>query len=144
MRKVWILVANSSNAKLYTAENNHSLVLCDTWTHIESTQKASDLTSDHPGVTSDRFGPSRNTMEEPTPPKVKERHQFASQLAGVLEKGHLAGDYERLYGIASSTFLGDLRTAIMANVSKTLAATVDKDLTQMDPDAIRDYLPPVL
>lgn len=83
-------------------------------------------------------------MEEKTPPKVKEAVSFAHQIAHFLEENFHTGTYERIYLVVKPPFLGHLREALNPNVSKLIESEVHKDLTQMRPEQIREYLPPVL
>lgn len=144
MRKVWIVVANSSYSKIYRAENAHKIIDFKTLEHAESHMHAQDLVSDCQGRTtrSTLFG--TDTMSERTSIKTKESMHFAQQIVACLEEGCKNGDCERLYIIAKAPFLGHLREALTPNLAKLVHAEVSKDLTQLTPEQVREYLPPVL
>ncbi|NGX54668.1 MAG: hypothetical protein KR126chlam2_00283 [Chlamydiae bacterium] len=140
MRKVWIIVANSSTAKVYHAENVNTLVEINTFIHSESQMLDRDLVSDKPGRAKDHF----HTMQEQTPQQVKERTVFADQIAKFLDKAILEKGIERIYLIANSPFLGFLRHSLKPNVTKLIESEIRKDLTHLRPEQVREYLPPVL
>ncbi len=144
MRKVWVVVANSSYSKIYRAENTHVLLEHQTFSHEESHLPARELVSDRQGRETSRVGYGTDTMEEKTPIKVKEATQFADEIAQFLEKGFNSGECERIYLVAKSPFLGYLRQSLHPNVTKLVESEVHKDLTQLRPEQIREYLPPVL
>jgi len=143
MRKVWVVVANSSLAKFYSAENPH-LVEKKVLEHYESHLHPHDLYSDRSGETNPKMGSHRKPYTPPTSPKVKERVYFADQIVDFLEENLKAGEFDRLYIIASSAFLGNLREAFSKSLAKTIAGEIDKDLTLMKPEEIRNHLPLVL
>lgn len=143
MRKIWVVVANSSTAKIYV-NNAHKLVEKKSLEHIESHLRDQDLVSDAPGETTSLMSYGPHPMAQKTPPRVKERHLFGDQVVDFLEKGLKAGEFERLYLIANSAFLGYLRQILSEHVRKLIALEIPKDLTHLKPEEIREYLPPVL
>lgn len=144
MRKVWIVVANSSSAKIYQAENTQKMIEKKSLEHFESHLKDEDLLSDKEGRTTFAFNYGPHPYQEKTPQKVKERHAFAEQIADYLEEGHKSGEFEHLHLIANPTFLGFLRASLSTHVTKTIVTEIHKDLTHEKPEEIRKYLPPVL
>lgn len=144
MRKVWVVVANGSQSIVYRAENVHKLTEVRRFYHDAMHLTRQDLNSDRPGRVTQRAGYGTDTMEEKTPPKVKEANLFANEIAQFLEEGYNKGDCDRIYLIAKPPFLGYIRQSLHPNVSKLIESEVQKDLTQMRPEQIREYLPPVL
>lgn len=69
---------------------------------------------------------------------------FARELARFLETAHTAGRYQTLYLIAAPHFLGLVRKQLSQAVGDTLALTLDADVTQHTPRAIREHLPKFL
>jgi len=144
MRKVWIVVANSCYSKIYRAENKDHLIEHHVFVHEESHLPARELVSDQQGREGMRGMHGADTLEEQTPPKVKESTQFAEQISKYLQEGYQAGAVERIYIIAKPPFLGFLRQSFTSNISKIIENEVHKDLTQQTAEQIREYLPPVL
>lgn len=144
MRKVWVVVANSSLSKIYRAENTHTLVEHQLFEHKESQMPARALVSDRQGRETQRVGYGTDTMEEKTPIKQKEAQIFAEQIADFLKRGCISGECERIYLVAKPPFLGFLRQALDPNISKHVENEIHHDLTQKKPEQVREYLPPAL
>lgn len=144
MRKVWIVVANGSHSTVYKVENAQTLSVLKNFNHQESHLPSRELKADGPGRQTKRMGFGTDTYEQKTPTKVKEADEFAQEIAAYLEEGLHSGEYERIYLVAKPPFLGYIRQNLHPNVSKLVESEVHKDLTQMRPEQIREYLPPVL
>jgi protein required for attachment to host cells len=144
MKKVWIVVANSSECTIYRAENVNTLVKHETFIHEEGHLTDSDLIADRQGRQTHRIGFGTDTYQEQTPTQVKEASSFAQEIASFLEQGHNTKAFEHLYLISKPPFLGFLRSALNANVSKLIKSEIHKDLSQLEAKQIREYLPPVL
>ncbi len=144
MRKVWVVVANSSYARIFQVENGQILTEKESLRHYESQMREMDLVSDKPGRNTSVHGSGPHPYQEPTPYKLKQRNIFADQIAALLEKALNEAAFERLYLIASAPFLGSLRESLSKRVYKTVQGEVDKDITILTPKEIREYLPPTL
>lgn len=144
MRKVWVVVANSSISKVYKADSVDTLSELKQFHNLAAHLTRQDLASDRPGRSTQRGFYGTDTMEEQTPLKVKEGVLFAKEIAHFLEEGYNAGHYERIYLIAKPPFLGFIHQSLHPNVAKLIESEVHKDLTQMRPEQIREYLPEVL
>ncbi len=144
MRKVWIVVANSTYSKIYYAENTHKIIELKSFEHLESHMRANELMSDSLGRTTNVGLYGSQAMEEQTSLKTKESMVFARQIIAYLEEGCKKGECERLYLIASPPFLGHLREILTPHLAKLVHAEINKDLTQLTAEQIREYLPPVL
>ncbi len=142
MRKVWIVVANRAEAKIYRAENVSTLVEHTSLKHGEGSMHQRELSSDKQGSIRGKFG--TDTMEEKTSPKSKEANHFAAQIALVLEKGLQAKEVERIYLIAKAPFIGVLHQVFKPAVAKCIEKEVHKDLLHASKEQLREYLPPVL
>jgi protein required for attachment to host cells len=143
MKKVWVLVANSSQAKIYRA-NGPSLLEHGIFFHDESRMPARDLVSDNMGRETNRNMYGNDTCEPKTSLKEKEFLIFANTLAQFLEKGYNSGECEKIYVIAKPPFLGFLRQAFSSHVTNIVESEIHKDLTHMTPNEIREYLPEFL
>lgn len=144
MRKVWIVVANSTHSKIYHAENTHKIIELKSFEHPEGHMRANELMSDSLGRTTHMGLYGTQAMEERTSLKTKESTIFARQIIAYLEEGFKKGECERLYLIANPAFLGHLREVLTPHLAKLVHAEINKDLTQLTPEQIREYLPPVL
>lgn len=146
MRKVWIVVANSTYSKIYHAENTQKIIELRSFEHREGHMKASQLVSDSQGRNTNTaiYGYGSDSMEDKTSLKTKESMIFAHQIIAYIEEGIKKGECERLYLIASPVFLGHLREVLTPQLAKLVHTEINKDLTQLTPEQIREYLPPVL
>ena len=125
----WILVANASEAYLYSSENlrSNELELIEEFSHPESREKGLELTSDRPG----HYQTNHNARSayEKSHPKEDEAKLFAQQLSGRLKAGHNQHDYQQLILVMAPHFYG--------LVNKHLNVTVDnfthigKDYTKL-------------
>ena len=138
-KSTWIVVANSSQARIFRLESNHTIVEIETFEHPESRQKEGDLVSSKPGRQFDRFGPGRHSMEQQTSPKTQEFVAFARQLSErfdlAIENEHLG----KIYLAASPNFLGILRQNLSSLTLSIIAEEVDKDMTHLPQAAICDH-----
>lgn len=138
MAITWVLVADSSRAKLFSADKALApLQEIETFSHPESRAKTQDLTSDRPGRSLD----NKTFMDYDTEPKRQEAIVFAKQLSDHLRDGRNKGLYHKLYIAASPNFLGILRDKLDPHIAELVAAEITKDLTHLKADAIRRHLP---
>ena len=79
MRKVWIITANRTHARVLRAENTHKLVEIKTLNHKEGHEHARDLCADKQGRTNNRQGYGIDTMQAKTPVETKEAVRFCSR-----------------------------------------------------------------
>lgn len=136
MTATWILVADSSRARIFSANKAHQpLHEIGRFEHPEGRAKARDLLAEQQG------NGSGSGDLECAAPRRNEALSFARELAEHLRMGRTQGQFERLYIAAAPTFLGLLRSKLDAPTSQLLVDTLDKDLTQLDADAIRKHLP---
>lgn len=142
MAKTWVVVADSSRARIFRAEGRDGrLVEMEAMAHPEGRLREASLTTDLPGRTFDSHGQGRHAMEEETPPKRHEAIQFAKRIGGVLENARNAGDYDALVIVAEPRFLGLLRENLSHETIKLVGVQLDKNLVRQGPEAIRERLP---
>jgi protein required for attachment to host cells len=138
----WLIVANSSLARIYKMVTRHNLKEIKVLEHPESRLHNIDLVSDKPGRDFESaVGIRRHALEPKVMPKQQEFAIFAKQLANYLEEALNHGEFETLYIAASPSLLGLLRQTLHPNIIKLIKGEVDKDMTQMKPDEIPSHLP---
>jgi len=139
MTCTWILVADSSRARLFSvASASDVLVEIDDLAHPESRLHETDLNSDRPGRSFDSGGEGRHAMRTP---QKQEATLFAREIASYLEAHHDKGGFSKLVIVSAPEFLGHLRSEIDDNVLKRVALEIDKNLVQHDVAGIRQRLP---
>ncbi len=137
----WLLIANSSSARLFKIQTIHVLEEIRNFEHPESRLHNLDLVSDKPGRDFESSGMGRHALEPAVMPKQLEFELFAKRLADYLQEAHHKREFEDLYIAASPAFLGLLRQELSPTVTKSIKGTVDKDITQLKSSEILNHLP---
>ena len=142
MSDLWVLVANSAEARIYTGKHpRSSLTLLETLQHDASRAPARELISDAPGRVHDRFGPGRHSVESGQRAKTWEAERFAREIADRLSRAYQAGVFARLVVIAAPAFLWQLRRVMDKSVAAAVTAEVNKDLVHADAQTVQDQIP---
>lgn len=142
MIMTWILVANASEAHLYSSPkarlfNSHgNLREIGTYSHPESRQKNADIVSDRNGCRSGVHNGVSTTINAYTPKKL-EADQFARELVDKLLQEHFAHRYQDLIIAAPPEFHGVLRRALQSkNLDNLVSVDINKDYTKLKSDAL--------
>ncbi|MGN6585157.1 MAG: host attachment protein [Rhizobiaceae bacterium] len=85
-------------------------------------------------------GTRRSAMEYRSDPVREEERAFARRIARLLEERCLEDDFDRLVLFAAPRMLGDLRDAMTESVRKFIIAEIDKDLTKLSGNALREEI----
>lgn len=134
----WILVADSSRARLFSADKALApLREIASFSHPQCRARTQDLTSDRQGRRNDNGSHMAFDVE----PKRQEAISFAKEISERLKSGRNARLYDKLYIAAAPGFLGLLRSKLDAGTARMVVEAVNKDLTQFDPQRIRRHLP---
>lgn len=145
MKPFWVVVANSSRARIFKAEKRGGpLSEIEDMVHPESRLKEQDLVSDAHGRAFDSSGEGRHAMEQKVGPKQQEAIRFAKDICRRVNAAHGAGEYRKLYVIAAPAFLGVIRGCMNGSLQGDVAGEIAKDLTEQSPQSIRDHLPEYL
>lgn len=135
--KVWVVVANSTLARIFKAETIQHLKELETLIHPASRQHPRDLVSDKPGRTFESIqNGTRHAMEPKTNPQQIEFEEFAKFLSKHLDAACNDGLCTKIYLAANPLFLGLLRQHLKPKTIQIIADQVDKDFTHMTPDEI--------
>jgi len=144
MKLTWIIVADSSHARIFTAESPSSaLEEIEGFTNGESRLQDRELTTDLPGRIKSADG-SGHALEQATDPKKHEADKFAHLLAKHLETAHNANQFTRLLIVAEPSFLGLLRNCLSEPIKKQVCFELDKNITRQNAEEIRKHLPEYL
>lgn len=137
MKPIWILVADSSTARLFTTEHSASdLIEIDTLTHSDAHLNEQDLVTDSAGK-----GSGNHAYTPETSAKEQGEIHFAKQVVN-----HLCGElnqnkFERLFIVAAPAFLGALRSNLTSRMEKHVAFSLGKNIVGLTPAEIRGHLP---
>ncbi|MFA6051437.1 MAG: host attachment protein [Methylobacter sp.] len=141
MKSTWILVADNSRARIFTAETPSSpLEEIDDLSHSEGRLHDREMTTDLPGKIKSA-GAGGHTFEQPTDPKKHEADVFAHSVANYLEDAHNANKFKQLLIIAEPSFLGLLRNQLPEQIKRLVSFELDKNLTKHSAEDIRQHLP---
>ncbi|HRD56186.1 MAG TPA: host attachment protein [Parachlamydiaceae bacterium] len=142
---VWVVVANSTLARIFKAETIHRLKELETLIHPASRQHAKDLVSDKPGRTFESIqNGTRHAMEPKTNPQQVEFEEFAKFLSKYLDTACNDGLYKKLYLAANPLFLGLLRQHLKPKTMQLIKTQIDKDFTHMTPNELPKHFDLIL
>jgi protein required for attachment to host cells len=145
MTLTWILVANNTHARIFTAETPTSpLEEIESFAHTESRLHDREITSDLPGKIRSEGGIGGHAFEQPTDPKEHEASNFAHFIAHYLENAHNQNKFAQLLIIAEPSFLGILRHQLPEQIKKLVSFELDKNITMHSAADIRTHLPKYL
>jgi protein required for attachment to host cells len=141
MSRTWILVAESSRAKLYQTDGNRNpLTEIEDLVHPEGRMHEGDLVSDRAGSDGGTVGQGPHPMAERTSAREQEKLEFARQLAERLEQGCGEDAFDRLVLVAPPAFLGLLRGRLSKQVIGRIYDEIQKNLVQQPAEVVREQV----
>lgn len=142
MNSIWIVVADTSRARIFAAEGGYgSMVEIQTLAHPQARLHEGDLVSDRAGRDRNPGPSGQHNMGQESEAKQEEAVKFAAQVCEELETGRVKGRFIKLYVIAAPGFLGVLRKHQSSSLQKLVAAEISKNLATHDLSQIRSILP---
>jgi len=142
-KDTWIVVANSAKARFLKAVSNRELQEEFVLEHEASRRKGTQVDTDRPGRSFDKFGGGRHhlgNLEIGDEEALVFAKTISERLTDIAEKHTL----NQLFIIAGPKMLGFISSKLHHNVEKKCAGKVDKDVVESSHDQIRSYLPEVL
>ncbi|POZ51411.1 host attachment protein [Methylovulum psychrotolerans] len=144
MKLTWIIVADNTQARIFTAETPSSaLIELEGLGHAEGRLHDRDITSDLPGRIKSTDG-SAHAFEQATDPKHHEADLFAHTIAALLESAHNDNQFGQLLIIAEPSLLGLLRHCLPESVQKAVTFELAKNIASHSLADIRTHLPEYL
>ena len=141
MARTWVLVAESSRAKLYAADSNLApLSELEDLVHPAGRMHEGDLVADRAGNDGGSVGQGRHVMDDRTSAREQEKIEFARQIAERLDAACSHGSFQRLVLIAPPGFLGLLRDKLSKNVMERVSKQIDKNLVQKPAEVVREHI----
>jgi len=139
MSKTWVVVAESSRAKIYQVEKNdarESLKELNGFTHSISRSHKQQLDSD-------RQKESRHSQltSQLDSHKTHERIEFARTLGEHLNNARNKGQFNKLIIMSPPKFLGDLRKNLGHETNKYVVSEIDKNLVRHNVQDIQAHMP---
>lgn len=138
MSTIWVVVADSSRARIFSAEKPDStLEEIQTLAHPEARMHEGDLVSDRSG----RGRGIGHDMGHESAAREEENIQFAARLCESLEAARVKGQFIRLYIVAEPRFLGMIRKHCSSALQNMIESEIPKNLAAHRLDEIRSHLP---
>ncbi len=137
-KALWVLVANSSTARVFKKENS-TLVQIKVLDHPESRLHNRDLVSDKPGRDFESVGSARHALEPQHTPHEIEAITFAKEIVNFLQTAKNNNEFDALYLAANPSMLGLLRQNFNGDTAKLIETELDKDLTQMRAEEVYNH-----
>lgn len=142
MKPVWILIADSSRARIFTAESSAAeLIEIESLNHSEARLHEKELGSDLPDNANGVQGTGDHLYMDESSPKEQEEINFAKRVSQHLCHELNLNKFESLFVVAAPSFLGKLRSACSNRLQKHIAFSLDKNVVTKTPEQIRGYLP---
>jgi len=141
-RVYWVVVADESNAIVYTRESlSGPMREKFSFENEIARMKTEQLISDSGGRSFDSYGKGRHTMSnEKADPKKTAAMAFAKHIAGHIAKVMHDGSCRGFALVAAPRFLGLLRDAIAIMTTAEPYATVAKEVVGQDTVVIEKLL----
>lgn len=141
MKSMMIVVADSSRARIFTADSARSpLNEIETMAHPEGRMHEQNMVSDMPGKDSGKGGGGDHAYQEKIEPKEQEMIVFARRIADYLDDARKANKLNQLLLVAAPAFLGELRTHLSNETSEKIVFELDKNIAHHSADDIRKHL----
>ena len=141
MKSIWILVADSSRARIFVADTPSTIQEIEDFAHTEGRLHEQGMTSDLPGKDVGVVGAGGHAYQNQIDPKEQEAINFAKTVAKHLDEEHNSNKFERLMIISDPSFLGKLRKQLSDQSRKAVCFELDKNITTHSVDDIRKHLP---
>jgi protein required for attachment to host cells len=139
-KEILILIANSTQARIFKKEGNHAIKEVEALINPANRMHARDLYSDKRGTTFQSVGTGRSALEQRVDPKEQEVIDFSKEVCHFLESERNKGNLQRVYIAASPAFLGHLRQSLSPSLLQLVEAEIDKDITHLKAHEIEEYL----
>lgn len=137
----WVLVADSSRARIFDADKLSSLEEIESFSHTEGRLHEQALTSDLPGKDAGVSGAGGHAYQSQTSAKEQEAINFAKTIAKHLDDAHNAKKFTKLMIVSDPSFLGILRNQLSDQSRKAVSFELDKNITAHSVDDIQKHLP---
>ena len=142
MLKTWVVVAESSRAKIFELnKKNTPLIELQDFTHSSSRLHEQEISSDLPGRTHDSHGLGSHKLSTQTSIKKHESMAFAKTIGQHIEKARSKGEFQKLILMSPPAFLGQLRKQLSNQTFKHIVSEIDKNLVKHKTNDIQAHLP---
>jgi len=142
MSKVWLVVAQSSRAKIYETDLHLAeSIEVDDLVHPASRMHEREITSDLPGKGAGTGSGSHHRLDAETSVKGAELDAFARQIDSYLVAALDKGKFDQLAIVAAPTFLGHLREHMSKHLAERVIYELGKSLVHDSFRELKAHLP---
>ena len=126
----WVVVADGEKALFMENAGTPDHPQLRVFNAFEQTNpKTAAQGVDRPGRLSDGMGSAHRSAVQETDWHRLAKHEFAHEIASVLDQNAQAGRFEQLIIVMPPVVLGELRKSLSKSVSDLILAEETKDLT---------------
>ena len=145
MSKIWVVVADEAKARIFSAEKPvDPIVEINVMSSSEASMLEQDLVSDKPGRGASSSGQGKHAVEEKSAHKEQYAIRFAKEVSDYLDENLHTKSFKKIHLVAAPRFLGLLRKELSQGVDEVISLQLDKDLTMMESEEIREHHPKYL
>ncbi len=133
-KKNWAVVANRESAQIFEVDRGDPPHLVR---HLENPRGRlmnREINADRPGRTKDRVGNGRHAMMRSRSPKEQNLIDFAKEIGGVIEKARSQKRFQKVFLIAPSKLLGELKSSLTASTQKVVGGSYVKNFSENERD----------
>ncbi len=141
MKLTWIVVADSSRARILNARTASKIEEIMNFAHPEGRLHEQELTTDLPGKDANKGAPGKHGFQDKIEPKQQEAIDFAKQIARYIDDALDENKFEQLMIVAEPSFLGIFRKQLSDEVRDRISFELDKNITTHSVDDICKHLP---
>ena len=140
-KRTWILVADGTRGRVLKDEGRGGGLApaLDHGFH-HAIEPEHEMGSERPGHGHQSAGGARFAIEPRADWSRSEHHQFAHELARMIELHAQANEFDRLVLIAPPRTLGELRRALGHESRARLHGEINKDLTEHSVQTVAEHL----
>lgn len=128
--KGWVVVADGEKALFLVNSGTPDKPALQVFNAFEQENpRTAEQGVDRPGRFSDGMGSAHRSAVQETDWHRLAKHEFAREVASVLDKSAQSARFEQLVLVAPAVVMGELRKSMARTVSDRIVAEVAKDLT---------------
>lgn len=138
----WIVVADENRGRIFEAKTSTSELLEHAaLVHPESRLPERELTSDAPGRNQSGAYYGSHQFNEAGDVSSEHARRFAKEVVSELTRAKQQRLFRDLILVAAPRFLGILRKQLHSELRRHICLELDKDLTKLKADELRNHLP---
>lgn len=145
---IWILAADRRRARIFSADRPYSQDLTEIQAFFQPDAAFQDRERVEPPPGRRHNGGAglgtRHGVDSRSSEREKSTTTFVRDIVREVEKAHHNGHFSKLVLVASPDVLGAIRHQLSNNLKQDVTFELDKELTELRPNELRDHLPRAL